>query len=420
MPARTLLILGFLFAGLALTFLVLPARVGTITVNTLDDAKDGSCSDGDCCLRDAIATASPGDAIQFSVTGTITLENANGVLLIDKSLVVEGPGPEHLTISGDTHKTRIFSVSADGVSIRGTTLLMGKAAAGGAIYAPSNGRLTVENCRFVSNLGTNYGGAIYNFAQLTVIRSAFEGNWTNYTSGGGAIYNGHTLLVIDSTFSGNTTYDSGSGGAIFNAGELIIKNSTFSGNNSGVNGGGIYNGYHKSLTLINCTFSGNSANGFGGGLYNYSGSVTISNSTFSGNQAAAADGGGGIASNEVPVTLLNSIVAGSVSGGNCKGSFAPDSHNNLTTDGTCSPGFIQITNIQLSLGSLTGNPAYFPLNPGSAALDSGLNSCCPPVDQRGAFRPQDGNGDSIPICDVGSYEAGSAQPKYQFIPIITR
>jgi CSLREA domain-containing protein len=48
-----------------------------ITVNTLADENDGSCSDGDCSLRDAIQVASSGDTITFSVSGTIRLPWVN-------------------------------------------------------------------------------------------------------------------------------------------------------------------------------------------------------------------------------------------------------------------------------------------------------------------------------------------------------
>ncbi|MEZ6072233.1 MAG: hypothetical protein R3C10_18740 [Pirellulales bacterium] len=65
-------------------------RLLAITVDTLIDEADGSITDGDISLRDAIALAPPGETIDFSVTGTVEL--ALGELLIDKDLVVDGPG----------------------------------------------------------------------------------------------------------------------------------------------------------------------------------------------------------------------------------------------------------------------------------------------------------------------------------------
>ncbi|PWT88074.1 MAG: hypothetical protein C5B54_11200 [Acidobacteria bacterium] len=45
------------------------------------------------------------------------------------------------------------------------------------------------------------------------------------------------------------------------------------------------------------------------------------------------------------------------------------------------------------------------LLPGSPAIDAGDNNGCTSTDQRGANRPQDGNGDGIATCDMGAFEA---------------
>jgi len=55
------------------------------------------------------------------------------------------------------------------------------------------------------------------------------------------------------------------------------------------------------------------------------------------------------------------------------------------------------------LGSLTGSPAYFPLNAGSPAIDAGDDAICTaaPVSntsQNGLTRPQGAH------CDIGSFE----------------
>ena len=74
MKIRNLFILSLLLGVLVSAFAALPvAHAGTITVTTLIDESDGSCTDGDCSVRDAVAVASPGDTINFSVTGTINL-----------------------------------------------------------------------------------------------------------------------------------------------------------------------------------------------------------------------------------------------------------------------------------------------------------------------------------------------------------
>ena len=73
-------------------------QAGTITVNNITDENDGSCSDGDCSLREAIDSAVSGDTIDFSVQGTITL--TLGELVIDKNLNIDGGFAGKLTISG--------------------------------------------------------------------------------------------------------------------------------------------------------------------------------------------------------------------------------------------------------------------------------------------------------------------------------
>ncbi|MBE3065925.1 MAG: hypothetical protein IMZ73_00635, partial [Chloroflexi bacterium] len=69
-----------------------------------------------------------------------------------------------------------------------------------------------------------------------------------------------------------------------------------------------------------------------------------------------------------------------------------------------------------NLGSLTGSPAYFPLNAGSPAIDAGDNAICSasPVnglDQRGIARPQG------VYCDIGSFELNVYS---LFLPLILR
>ena len=70
----------------------------SITVDTLIDENDGIAV-GDISLRDALAAATPGETIDFSVTGVINLEH--GELVITDSLTINGPGAELLTIDPD-------------------------------------------------------------------------------------------------------------------------------------------------------------------------------------------------------------------------------------------------------------------------------------------------------------------------------
>jgi hypothetical protein len=105
------------------------------------------------------------------------------------------------------------------------------------------------------------------------------------------------------------------------------------------------------------------------------------------------------------VTLRNTIVANSASGGNCGGTIT-NGGNNIDSGTTCGWGSTSgsISNPDPLLGALTGSPAYFPLNSGSPAIDAGDDAVCAaaPVSnasQNGVIRPQGAH------CDIGSYEA---------------
>jgi hypothetical protein len=82
---------------------------------------------------------------------------------------------------------------------------------------------------------------------------------------------------------------------------------------------------------------------------------------------------------------------------------------NIVGDDTCDLGEISdLLNTDPQLLALTDNGGPTPthaLAPGSPAIDA-RDGNCPPQDQRGAIRPQDGNADGKAMCDIGAYEAG--------------
>jgi predicted outer membrane repeat protein len=367
-----------ILVGLVLALAPLPqARAADQEVTNTNDSGTGS-------LRQAITDVSPGGTITFNLSSYPDTIYLSSQLLIDKNLTITGPGADQLTISGNK-ASRVFYLNFDkSLTLEGLTVADGSAPAG------------------------TDGGAIYNDAgTVTVKECTFSGNSAR---GGGAIHNQPgALTVTDSTFSGNSATN---GGAIYNLeGWVRITSSTFSGNRA-TNGGGIrnYGDNTGSVSVINSTFSGNSATGSGGAIHNQTSSLYISHSTVAGNSAGS---GGGICNDSMwmHADLQATIVANSLSGNDCAGPHADqpvdDKGDNLDSDGTCKVG----TTADPLLGPLQNNGGpteTHALLPGSPAIDTAtcqdLSGNPLTVDQRGVTRPQDGDGDHVPACDMGAFE----------------
>ncbi len=237
------------------------ARATTLTVTTLNDSGPGS-------LRQTIADAASGDTITFSVKGTITL--TSGALIINRDLIIEGPGPNKLEISGN-HASRVFVIPNGNVTLAGVTIRDGLADGSSPIYASTGGgilnfaRLTlsyvvVSDNQALGNAGQSFwdllfgfgqGGGVANFGTLAATDSAFTGNlarggdgssgdFAPGDAGGGALVSWGDMHVLGSQFTDNACQGgSGSsgnfagcvfGGAIGNFGSLSIATSTFSRN----------------------------------------------------------------------------------------------------------------------------------------------------------------------------------------------
>jgi hypothetical protein len=368
--APTVIVLCLLspLSGFALT---------TWTISSLGDNASNSAT-----LRGAIAAAAPGDTIQFSVNGTITL--SGGELAIDKNLTINGPGASSLTISGN-NVGRVFHITVPTITVTISGLTI------------SNGRVVILCCQ------AGRGGGIANWGTLTLTNSTVSQN--SVADGGGGIGNMGTLVLINSTVSDNSSV--GRGGGIVNFGVLSLKQSTVSQNSSGDIGGGIYN-QNGTLKLSNTTLSGNS--GFWGGAIYNTGTLTLVHGTILANRATV--NGGGIY-NQAQLSLKNSILAGNLDAGStCLGGTSYG--HNLADSGICSgfftgPGDLNNTPAgvdPLGLQSNGGPTQTIALLPGSAGLNAVPGSDCTEVDgvtpiltdQRGVSRPQGA------ACDIGAFE----------------
>ena len=169
---------------------------------------------------------------------------------------------------------------------------------GGAIYAPSNKNIYLDNCTFFDN-HAQYGGAIYaNGGNLTIVNSLFHNVYAlNY--GGAIVGNSRLKAIINNTRFFNVKSIDDAGGAIYllssslNAYNLTIANasSTF---------GPAITALRSDLNISNSSFENNTAKYEGGAVYAVYGSISLNSSRFINNYAR---NGGAVFIDDV--TVLN-------------------------------------------------------------------------------------------------------------------
>jgi predicted outer membrane repeat protein len=302
------------------------------------------------------------DPAYFNVPQIITQSNAT--LLLDHSLIVEGPGSNLLTLDAHGASRNVTIAQTAGlVYLSGVSMINGGFSASdprpgtaGALLVDGfdgnqGGSSLVASDLILNGTGTVNRLGLYNKGTLTLADSTIDG-WsaggfynekgatlnrvtiTNNTStqGAGIMNDGGTLTITDSTLRFNhAAYPAGQsgseprGGAIFNgnASYLYLRRSLVA-NNTAQLGGGLHNfGYAE---LRNVTMTSNSAlqtgNGpaaNGGAIYadgNYVGTsmatIDIYNSTIAGN--GAVNSGGGTFMKQIPgsfavMNFVNSIEA---------------------------------------------------------------------------------------------------------------
>lgn len=328
---------------------------------------------------------------------------------------------------------------------------------GGAINS-LNGKLTIENSRFINNDTTagyyadgaenpflrGYGGAVYAdrassvnepSGTIRITNSVFEGNKGRGGGGAAHLYTGNqdNVIVEGSLFRNNSVQgivdrngnrvantEPGNGGALnqmssgTNQG-FVLQNTAFVENTATNQGGGIWV-MNAPTTITNSTFSGNQATdpsvGYGGGLALYA-PTNIVNSTIANNTAGWS--GGGVLASNAPITVQNTIFSGNMAnnpygiqfqtsrqltdrGGNIQW---PPKGTNLGNDFNATD---RITLVDPQLGALqqVNNTYVHPLLSGSPAINTGVTTGAPTTDGLGTNR------DSQP--DVGAFEFGGTLP----------
>ncbi|HSH01237.1 MAG TPA: choice-of-anchor Q domain-containing protein [Anaerolineae bacterium] len=417
-----------------------------LTVDTLVDEEDGSCSDGDCSLRDAILLAPEGGSIDFGVTGNLLLSS---VLVIERDLVVEGPGPGDLELQDYGIEIR----TGANVILRNFTMLYSNTGQMGAVY--NEGDLTMEGIRVfhsqsiaVNNFGVFVGdgllfqrvfGVVLKVAEgadLTLTNSIIDNNSSHGIENRGTVYVADTMISrnrgigVYNTDSGvvelvrvdfdRQTRDSsvqndgaeavfvvresivraGDGDvSVYNvAGEMYIEKSVMYGNKS--NYTPIIENYDR-LEIVNSTITDNDS--FNDYMLRNQGMMTVTYSTIANNHDAI----GNVVELGARLWLGHTILANN-DGPNCWGEegiislgynwsdeLDYESRCNLIAEG-------DIIDRDPMLGELADNGGpteTLALLMGSPVIGKG--NCAvggESVDQRGVARPYGGS------CDIGAYE----------------
>ena len=451
--------------GLVLLVLVFAASAGL--VQAADIAADGVA----CTLADAIEAANDDtavagcsagdgdDTITLSVDITLTAD----LPVISSQITIEGA---NYFVSGDNTYSLFAVVDAD-LKVNDLTIKEGLGVNGGGIYI-SDGELILENVVVTENSARDHGGGIYVTGGRLIARGDSE--ITHNTAGdtAGGIYSNNSLVSLtDTEVSENTTIAGGGGGLYFTADSVgfsfAIMTSTFKKNTARLDGGGIrisnafgnivrssftentaddgagIKSYNTTLNIENTTISTNTAR-VGAGLNALGSQLTLTHVTLAYNTATEHGGGLLVSGSEGSLKIRNTLITGTVSGGDCDSGpnedMITENVGNLIQDGSCAPSAVvektatpgvqedetstsqivraiaqqeEVTEadeadeeepviVDARLGELTGDDAYHPLKGDSPAIDMAVAEYCLEVDQPGTPRPQGG------ICDVGAYE----------------
>ncbi len=354
-------------------------------VITVDNFSDQPVA-GMTTLREAIELANTMsgaeivfDPTAFSTPQTITLES--GDMIITEPMKIIGPGSDLLTIDAD-NQSRIFTLYDDNNSTAVTVTIS---------------EITFTNGNGESSINNGTGGCIMSLEKLKLIRSVVNNCSASVRGGGVRTHRGGNLIENSMVLSNSAGVE---GGGLFHQGSFDsrIVGSTFSGN-SAADGGGVYVKQTEGFDVINSTIINNQAN---------TGAGISSTSTLNINHSTIVDNLGEGVSLRRDI-IQNSIVAGNTDGDCVFSETGFTNLNNLDTDGSCggdeSVGHITVADPMLEPLAMYGGMTLTqrPL-PGSLVIDAGDDFVCAEIDQRGELRPQDGDADDTPACDIGAVE----------------
>jgi hypothetical protein len=377
------------------------ASAATFAVVNLADSGPGS-------LRQAIdaANASPGaDDVVFDVGLAGAVELASPLPTVTESLQIEGTGADVLTIdaNGLGRVLILWGPSGSLFSVRDLTLTGGLSGgdSGGGVLLYDDQELLLERVRLVGN-------------------EASDG--VQYFWGGGLFASSDTIVTLrETTIESNRA--SHGGGVFHLGGTLLVDRSTIAWNTALYEGGGVWSA-NGSAGFAESTVAFNRASGpavsFGGGIHVHNaGFLTMYQSTVSGNRADSGPGvrlfGTGTADIVAGSIIAGNRFLGTGNEGNCAvglGSMNSVDQHNLSGDASC--GFTGASDQENTDPELQGlaraggpTPVLVPTS-ASPAVEASSGDFCLSIDQRGWFRPVDGDASGGAECDLGAVELNPA------------
>lgn len=444
-----LLVLGLLALGT-------PSLAKVFVISTMQDAEDQQPGDGlcttdldgnPCSLRAAIQESNSligadvielgGGLHRLTRTGRMEEFAASGDLDVRDDLTIVGTGEAVTRIDGE-HADRIFDLQPSALSPNPTlslshlTVQHGRAENpdpnGGCIQVRAGTNLSLLDVSLLVCEAFDYGGALFVSGALQAQGlSAIENGWEPDQGGtlkGGAIAvvgEGASVELKDCHLADNLA---DSGGALFTDGssqdpmalrtQVAIHRCSLVRNEALATGGGIHAHAGTDLTISNTTFSNNQAGG-GGAIFSDGASLyELTHVTIVENQAVVGGGISEVHNHPMFTHLTQSILADNVathSGPNCTLAIQSGGGNVLGDLVNCS---IDLTPTDIVSGELglevlatflpeSRTEGHLPQDD-SIAVDAVMSGACPEVDQRGAWRPADGDGDGIAQCDSGAVE----------------
>lgn len=408
--------------------------ITTITVNTTNDTVDVNPGDGvvadsagNVSLRAAVMEANaltgddtiilPAGTYDFDIAGVGEDNAASGDLDITETtgtLTIRGAGASSTIIDADSLE-RVFHVLGGAtLNLEGVTVTGGRVVGsedGGGLQNVG-GTVTITDSVITANTASGDAGGINNSGDLTLTRVTVSDNTAGQTAGG--IQNSGTLTINASTIGGtsdpsdptvpdlrNTSVLAGGGIRTLNGSTLTVTNSTIAGNvatSGAAQGAGLFT--MGTTTLTNVTIAENESGGSGGGLAVAGGLTQLQNT---------------LIANNVSVVTANEDVFDSTSGASIN-----SLGGNLIENPTGAAGSFLVGNPNAAgdivgefpllnrLADNGGPTATIALQPGSPAIDAGLNTTAA-TDQRGITRALDDfntpNNGSLGI-DIGAFEFG--------------